>query len=134
MPRRTLRSCAYPACPNLVRSGYCAQHKGLAVVPMNRTRDKGVQRLYDRNWQKRRARQLAKEPWCEDCMAKGIYTPATEAHHTRRHQGDPVIFRTSPWSRCANPATHGGPLKRCEMHYKGRGIKSFGSGDVESNT
>lgn len=92
MPLRSLRSCAYPGCPALVRKGYCSVHKLVAVTLHN----PDAQRLYDRTWQKRRRLQLAREPWCADCLEVGIYTPANEVHHERRHQGDPIIFRTSP--------------------------------------
>lgn len=92
MPLRSLRSCAYPGCPNLVRSGYCSGHE-----PVGAATNKPVEhKLYDRTWQKVRIAQLAREPWCADCLEAGIYTPATEVHHERRHRGDPVIFRTSP--------------------------------------
>lgn len=93
-PMRSLRACAYPGCGELVRSGYCTSHRKVEVVTS--PRDPRVQRLYDRTWQKRRNAQLAREPWCKDCMVNGIYTPATEVHHEHRHRGNRVVFNTSP--------------------------------------
>jgi hypothetical protein len=39
-----------------------------------------------------RQAQLAAEPLCQRCKAKGKLTPATTVHHVRRHDGDPVKF------------------------------------------
>ncbi|MCM1369840.1 MAG: HNH endonuclease [Candidatus Amulumruptor caecigallinarius] len=32
-------------------------------------------------WRRLRRGQLDKHPFCEDCLAEGIYTPAEEVHH-----------------------------------------------------
>lgn len=93
-PMRTLRACAYPGCPELVRSGYCVRHA--SVRPVTILRNPEAQRLYDRTWQRRREAQLAREPWCKDCLVDGIYTPATEVHHEIRHKGDRRVFQASP--------------------------------------
>jgi 5-methylcytosine-specific restriction protein A len=95
MPRRP---CAYPGCPELVQRGYCEKHAAAArqrFAPRPQE-DKATHRLYDRAWQRRRKAHLAAHPWCEDCLATGIYTPATDVHHEIRHRGDPVLFATSP--------------------------------------
>jgi 5-methylcytosine-specific restriction enzyme A len=39
-----------------------------------------------------RARQLAKEPLCEMCKARGLIVAATVADHTIPHHGDPELF------------------------------------------
>lgn len=94
MPEKALKPCAYPGCPELVKSGYCKRHanaRGGSFV-----RDPKRQRLYDRKWQKIRRAHLAKHPWCEECLKKGIYIPATQVHHVIPHKGDPIIFYSSP--------------------------------------
>jgi 5-methylcytosine-specific restriction protein A len=35
-----------------------------------------------------RIAQLAKEPWCAECLKLGEYTPATDVDHIERHNGD----------------------------------------------
>lgn len=95
MPSRTLRSCAYPGCPTLVRTGYCDVH--VKYKPMTTfQRDPERQSLYGRMWQLRRVTQLTREPWCADCLARGIYTEADDVHHVERHRGDLYTFQTSP--------------------------------------
>ena len=90
MPLRALRSCSYPGCPNLVRSGRCAEHQQLTTYE----RDPDTQRLYSTRWKKRRKAQLAREPWCADCLKQGIYTEATDVDHVAPHRGDRLLFWT----------------------------------------
>ena len=39
-----------------------------------------------------RAAQLAKDPWCADCMKEGAHTLAKEADHIIPHDGDVALF------------------------------------------
>ncbi|MDJ0922107.1 MAG: hypothetical protein QNI84_13350 [Henriciella sp.] len=43
-------------------------------------------------WKQRRKRQLAAQPLCEMCLARGITTLATIADHVEPHRGDPIKF------------------------------------------
>jgi hypothetical protein len=45
-----------------------------------------------REWARLRADQLAREPWCEFCLAMERRTPATVADHRRPHRGDARLF------------------------------------------
>lgn len=92
MPSAALKACSYPGCTVLVKSGRCVEH----AQPEVGVRDAERQRLYGRSWRRRRAIQLTDKPWCEDCLTKGIYTVATEAHHEERHEGDVMVFLSSP--------------------------------------
>jgi 5-methylcytosine-specific restriction protein A len=93
MPYRSARPCSYPGCSQLVTKGSrCAVHT-VAVVEQ---RDPQVHRLYGRAWQKRSKAHLTAWPWCEDCLKKGIYIPASEVHHEQQHKGDRLVFNTSP--------------------------------------
>jgi 5-methylcytosine-specific restriction enzyme A len=88
MPSRSLRPCSWPGgCTTLVHSGRCEKH---AVKDANHIPER--QRLYDRKWRRIRAAYLADHPWCERCLADGIYTAATDVHHLDRHAGDPEKF------------------------------------------
>lgn len=99
MPKKALRPCRYPGCPQLVEQGYCEAHAEIAAE-MRRgavVRDPEVQRLYDlRVWKRMRMAQLRKQPWCEECLKEGKYTPAEHVHHMERHQGDMETFLNSP--------------------------------------
>jgi 5-methylcytosine-specific restriction endonuclease McrA len=59
-------------------------------------------------WRKIRRHQLAKEPLCAMCLAKGRVTPATIADHVDHHGGDWNKFWTSALQslceRCHNSA------------------------------
>jgi 5-methylcytosine-specific restriction enzyme A len=87
MPRKPLRECTYPGCHQLVSSGRCTKHSRIWCQPSD------VKRLYNsRRWKELRAAQLIKEPWCGDCVAKGIKTKATEVDHIKPHKGDSALF------------------------------------------
>lgn len=71
MSRPTLRPCAEPGCPELVRGqSRCPDHRRETDRPTS------GQRGYGRRWRKTRDALLAKHPWCRRCGAK-----AKHAHH-----------------------------------------------------
>jgi len=43
-------------------------------------------------WRQRRARQLAREPWCAMCLADGKQVRASVADHVVPHRGDAALF------------------------------------------
>lgn len=43
-------------------------------------------------WRAMRAAQLASQPLCERCKARGVLQPATVAHHIKAHKGDEALF------------------------------------------
>ena len=90
MPYQSLRKCTQPGCNELVRSGRCAAH---ARQQQRIYRDPAVKSLYnDPRWQVLRANQLAKSPWCVDCLRQNYHVFATEVDHIQPHGGDPVLF------------------------------------------
>ena len=93
MPNSPLRPCTYPGCPRLVAHGRCEVH---AVEPRISYHNPEHQKLYGDAWKKRRLYQLAAHPWCELCLQRGIYVPATDVHHIQPHKGNKVTFITSP--------------------------------------
>ncbi len=112
---RSARPCAYPGCPQLVRGRvYCDAHSHYGK--RDDTAD-GRHKLYGRAWQARRVAQLARQPWCEDCLAEGEYTQAVDVHHEERHQGNPVVFARSPLRSCC---------KACHSRRTAREIKGEG--------
>lgn len=99
MARRPLRPCSFPGCPELVQSGRCAKHRAATGW----VRDPERQRLYDRRWQKFRARFLAEHPFCVLCERIGITTPAEHVDHVEPHKGDPAKFWKGPFQAlCAS--------------------------------
>ncbi len=94
MPLSALHPCSYPGCPELVRHGRCATHAGMDARQWH---DPRVARLYKTTrWQRLRALQLAREPWCDECLKENIYVPATDVDHIIAHHGDPVAFYSNP--------------------------------------
>jgi 5-methylcytosine-specific restriction protein A len=58
-----------------------------------RSNDKPWRNWYmSSRWRARRAKQLAKQPLCESCLARGRYVKATVVHHLEPHRGDPIKF------------------------------------------
>ena len=39
-----------------------------------------------------RVAQLAKDPWCAECLKRGEYVPATEVDHVLPHRGNVQLF------------------------------------------
>lgn len=131
MPKRALRPCAYPGCTALVSSGYCPKHRAVAKPPRTEA-EREKHRLYDRRWRREREAQLARQPWCEDCLRANIYTEASEVHHEERHEGDREKFRsskkTSLCKRCHSIRT----AKEVGLSVRGRGGKKVLSEGVSS--
>lgn len=89
MPTAPLKPCSYPGCSELVQRGRCARH------PYEDAHDPDSQRLYSTaRWKRRRAAQLRKQPWCEECQRSDVWTPATDADHIVPHRGDERLFFT----------------------------------------
>lgn len=58
---------------------------------------------YTKAWKGRRARQLARVPWCESCKRMGRSRPAVIANHKIPHRGDrELFFRGELESACKN--------------------------------
>lgn len=90
MPNKALQLCAHPGCPEVVKGGLCTNHaRERNTINHNPAWMKFYNTLA---WKRRRAEQLAREPWCSDCLESGVYTPATDADHKEPHRGDPVKF------------------------------------------
>ena len=86
MALRPARPCAYPGCPRPAQRGsrYCdlhAQFEKAVAREYERRRGSPSKRGYDSQWQRVRAIKLAEQPLCEDCLAEGVITLATEVHH-----------------------------------------------------
>lgn len=82
MPRKPLKPCAYPACPNLTSRQYCPEHEKTQRKQYNKyQRNPEVNKTYGRAWKRIRDRYVAKHPLCERCLKEGRMTPVEEVHH-----------------------------------------------------
>ena len=82
MPRKPKRPCSYPGCPNLTDGRFCEEHaKEEARHYEHYERDPATKRRYGRAWKRIRDSYAAAHPLCEECLAKGVYTPTEEIHH-----------------------------------------------------
>ena len=82
MPKRPLRPCAHPGCPNLCEGQFCEQHR----VEERRKYDKyersaDINKNYGRAWKRIRDRYASEHPLCEMCLKEGRLTPVQEVHH-----------------------------------------------------
>lgn len=83
VPRKPLKPCKYPGCPNLTDSQFCPEHRKKADRDYNRFyRDPAhKERYHTAAWHTIRAVQLARHPLCEMCMEEGRYIKATLVNH-----------------------------------------------------
>lgn len=86
MPKKPLRPCSHPGCPNLCEGQFCEPHR----VGERRKYDKyerssDVNRKYGRAWKRIRDRYAAEHPLCEMCLKEGRLTPGTGSspHYAR---------------------------------------------------
>jgi len=88
LPYQSLRKCTYPGCHVLVKSGRCPAHSTKRIE-----RDPAIKKLYNSpQWRTMRAAQLAKEPWCAECLARGEHVFAAEVDHIKPHDGNATLF------------------------------------------
>jgi 5-methylcytosine-specific restriction protein A len=97
MPMRAAHPCANPGCPELIRVGqFCSSHSH--IDKQESKRDPKGQKLYKTaRWERTRKMQLAKEPWCADCLKEERYTPATDCDHIKPWAGDQTKFFKGPF-------------------------------------
>lgn len=67
MPQKTLKPCAKPGCPQLIREGrYCPEHDREREAAYNKNRGSSSQQGYGARWRRLRALYLATNPVCVD--------------------------------------------------------------------
>ena len=77
MPYRAPMRCTWPGCPNLSDQSRCQEHRRAE----DEDRGTRTERGYGAQWQRVRARKLARDPLCEDCKARGVLREAAQVHH-----------------------------------------------------
>lgn len=82
MPKKPKKPCSFPGCPKLTDKRYCEEHEKVMNDRYNkyeRPYDSSVR--YGSEWRKVRNRYIKAHPLCEECLATGKVTAATEVHH-----------------------------------------------------
>ena len=76
MPKKPLRPCSHPGCPNLCDGQFCEQHRTEERRKYDKyERSSDVNRKYGRAWKRIRDRYAAEHPLCEMCLKEGRLTP-----------------------------------------------------------
>ena len=90
LPRKPLKPCRHPQCPELTEGNYCEEHeREMEYKRMNSPYSK----LYSTSrWQRLREYILTKEPLCVECKRKKRIRPATVVDHIKPHKGDEELF------------------------------------------
>ena len=82
MPRKPMKPCAIPGCPNLTEGRYCEKHQRQENKRYEKyDRDPAVRRRYGRVWKRIRDSYVKTHPFCELCYEKGVIVPVEEVHH-----------------------------------------------------
>jgi 5-methylcytosine-specific restriction protein A len=111
MPRRPRKRCRHPGCPELTDESYCQEHRADGKK-YDSDRGTAAERGYGSAWQKIRALKLARDPLCEECLAKGIVKPAEQVHHEDENPHNNL--KNNLKSLCVP----------CHLAKRGRGVKS----------
>lgn len=118
IPRRALRPCGRPGCPNLASGRYCQADEHLAKQ-WDQQRGSAASRGYDSKWDRARKAKLAKDPWCAECARQGIRTPATMVDHRVPHRGDMKLFWNSSNWQSLDDHCHAVKRQRESMEARG---------------
>ena len=82
MPKKPMKPCGYPGCPNLTDGQYCEQHEKEMRRKYDRyERSSDVHKKYGRAWKRIRDSYAKAHPLCEDCLKAGRAVPMEEVHH-----------------------------------------------------
>lgn len=85
-PRKPLKPCKSPGCPELTDRRFCEIHEGLYK------RKSAKERGYDSKWRKARERFLKANPLCIECLKKDRLIEAVVVDHVAPHRGDKKLF------------------------------------------
>lgn len=86
MPKKPLKPCKHPQCPELTDQRFCVKHKKLYE------RMSASKRGYDSRWREARARFLKANPFCVGCLKDERVVKATVVDHVIPHREDKKLF------------------------------------------
>ena len=88
MTNKIMKPCRHVGCKNVVKNGYCEEHR----TKKNDTRPNSNSRGYNTHWRKFRLVFLSANPLCTNCLKMDRHTPATVVDHIRDHKGNYDLF------------------------------------------
>jgi 5-methylcytosine-specific restriction protein A len=86
MPRKPLKPCKHPGCPELTENRFCKKHRNIYE------RKSANARGYDSRWRKSRKRFLNANPLCVECLKVDRLVEATVVDHIIPHRVDKELF------------------------------------------
>ncbi len=90
MPRKPMKPCRHPGCPELTEENYCSAHQ---QTKESYRSIRPYKKLYNSSpWQRLRKQVLTKQPLCVECLKVKRITPATVVDHIKPHKGDADLF------------------------------------------
>jgi len=99
MPRKAMKPCKHPGCPNLTEGLYCQQYQAL-----HPQRESASKRGYNYKWRKRSQAYLRKHSLCVKCLAGGKYVAATVVDHIIPHRLNPsLMWDEGNWQALCKP-------------------------------
>lgn len=87
-PRKPLKPCKHPGCPELTSENYCDKHSSLQVNRRASAKERG----YDSRWRTASKRYLNNNPLCVYCLKYSKMVKATVVDHIVPHRGDKILF------------------------------------------
>ena len=104
MPRKPMKPCAIPGCPNLTEGRYCEKHQRQENKRYEKyDRDFAVRRGYGHVWKRIRVSYMKTHPFGEICYERGILVPVEEMYHRvplseeGTHASDNLISLCKNW-------------------------------------
>jgi 5-methylcytosine-specific restriction endonuclease McrA len=67
-----------------------------------------------KEWALLRTHQLAKQPFCQHCLSRGIVKAATVVNHIKCHKGDMALFSSPANLASVCKPCHDGPIQSYE--------------------
>ena len=90
LPRKPLKPCKHPMCPELTEGKYCEEHQSEMEYKRDRS---SYSKLYSTSrWQRLRQYILSKEPLCVECKKNKRIRPAKVVDHIKPHKGNKKLF------------------------------------------
>ena len=86
MPRKPLKPCKHPGCPDLTQDRFCQKHRH------QHERASAAERGYDHKWKAARKKYLKEHPLCVKCQQENRLTKATVVDHIHPHRGNGKLF------------------------------------------
>lgn len=82
MPKKPLKPCAHPFCPELVEGRFCKTHQKESNKNYEKyQRDPETAKRYGRKWRKIRNQFIKEHPLCQQCLKENRLKTAEEVHH-----------------------------------------------------